>query len=89
MFVYPELNEEGELNDFTKVTVPPHLRFLYQHLLENGFIDGIECSDEGLFKIYSREVLKQIKSGAKGWGKLLPDGIAQEIIDNRMFGCKG
>ncbi|MGJ8693115.1 MAG: TonB-dependent receptor [Thalassotalea sp.] len=89
LFVYPELNEHGELHDFTKVKVPTHLRFLYQHLLENGFIHGIDCGDETLFKIYSRDVLKQLQSGVKGWEQSLPEGIAQAIIDKRLFGCKG
>ena len=88
LFIYPELNPEGELHDFTKVKVPDHLRFLYQHLLENGFIHGIECSDISLFKIYSREVLKKLQNGEGDWQNLLPDGTAQEIIDNGFFGCK-
>lgn len=88
LFVYPELNEDGELNEFTDVKVPNHLRFLYRHLLENGFISGIDCSDHDLFNIYSREILKQLKSGRGDWEKTLPPGVADEIIKHRLFGYR-
>jgi hypothetical protein len=88
LFIYPELTADGELSDFTAVKVQEHLRFLYRHLLENGFLAGIESSDVNLFKIYSREVLKQLKNGRGEWEKALPEEIAQEIIDKRLFGFK-
>ena len=88
LFVYPELNADGELNEFTDVKVPNHLRFLYRHLLENGFISGIDCSDHDLFNIYSREVLKQLKSGPGEWENALPPGVAEEIMKNRFFGYR-
>ncbi|MEP7704399.1 TonB-dependent receptor [Paraglaciecola sp. 25GB23A] len=88
LFIYPELTADGELSDFTAVKVQEHLRFLYRHLLENGFLAGIESSDVNLFKIYSREVLKQLKNGRGEWEKALPEEIVQEIIDKRLFGFK-
>jgi hypothetical protein len=88
LFIYPELTSSGELSDFTAVKVQEHLRFLYRHLLENGFLAGIESSDVNLFKIYSREVLKQLKNGRGEWEKALPEEIVQEIIEKRLFGFK-
>lgn len=89
VFIYPELDEAGELSDFSQVRVPNHLRYLYKHLLENGFISGIECSDTSLFKIYSREVLKQLMAGTNGWENSVPDAAVEEIKLKRLFGCKG
>jgi hypothetical protein len=88
LFIYPELTAEGELSDFTAVKVQEHLRFLYRHLLENGFLAGIESSDVNLFKIYSREVLKKLKNGRGDWEKSLPEPIVEEIIEKRLFGFK-
>lgn len=88
LFVYPELNEDGEISEFTDLKVPEHLRFLYRHLLENGFIFGIECSDKELFKIYSREVLKQLPKGRGDWENALPDGVVKEIVENKFFGYR-
>jgi hypothetical protein len=89
LFVYPELNENNELQDYTNVVVSDHLRFLYQHLLENNFIQGIECSNTDLFKIYSREVLKQLSEGRGDWEQLVPPRIVDEIVENGFFGFRG
>jgi hypothetical protein len=68
--------------------LPANLRFLYQHLLENHFIYGIESSDKGLFKIYSRKILKQLPNGRGSWEQDLPPGVAEEIIQNHFFGYR-
>jgi hypothetical protein len=88
LFVYPEKGEDGKPTDFTEVKVPDHLRFLYRHLLENGFLHGIECSDPELFNIFSREVLQLMPHGRGEWENALPDGVAEEIIENKFFGYK-
>lgn len=88
LFVYPELTSEGEINDLTKIEVPQHLRYLYRHLLENGFFLGVESSDISLFSIYSRDILKQLKSGRGDWQKSLPDVVSEEIIKNKFFGYR-
>lgn len=89
LFIYPELDQDGNLNDFTGVKVQEHLRFLYRHLLENGFLSGIECSDHNLFSIFSREVLKQLPNGRGEWENSVPELVAEEIIKNQFFGYKG
>lgn len=88
LYVYPELNPSGEVSDFTEVKVQEHLRFLYRHLLQNNFISGIETSNPELFNIYSRDVLKQLCKGRGKWEDYLPEGISEEIIKNKFFGCK-
>ncbi|MFC4700376.1 TonB-dependent receptor [Glaciecola siphonariae] len=88
MYIYPELNAEGELRDASHLKVQEHLRFLYRHLVENDFLYGIETSDMALFKIYSRDVLKKIKSGKSEWESSVPKLVAQQIKDNGFFGFK-
>ena len=39
-----------------------------------------------MFKIFSREVLKQLPEGRGAWEACLPEGIAERIIENRLFG---
>jgi len=89
LFVYPEIDSNGELNDLTKVSVPDNLHHLYLHLLENGFIQGVNCSDHKLFEIYSREILNQISLGLGEWQNLLPEGVAEAIVKNKLFGFRG
>jgi len=88
LLVYPEIDRDGEFVDYSNVVVPANLRFLYRHLLENHFIFGIECSDQQLFKIFSRNVLKQLADGRGDWEQSLPPGVADEIIANRFFGYR-
>jgi len=88
MFIYPELNVSGELRDYKNHKVQEHLRFLYRHLLENDFLTGLDASDVELFKIYSRDILKQLKSGRGDWEKMVPDLVAEQIIEHGFFGFK-
>lgn len=88
MYIYPELDSSGEIREFTDLKVQEHLRFLYRHLLENGFLTGIDTSDEKLFDIYSREILKKVKLGRGDWEKLVPSPVAEEIMRLGMFGFK-
>lgn len=89
LFVYPELDETGALCDFTQAKVPDNLRSLYQHLLDNNFVFGIESSDQDLFKIYSREVLKQMQNGLPGWEQALPARAVTQIKEHGLFGYRG
>lgn len=88
LFLYPELDPDKELTTYKNVKLPNNLRFLYRHLLENGFIAGIECSDANLFNIYSREVLKKLPEGRGDWENDLPAEIAELIVENKLFGYK-
>ena len=88
MYVYPERSESGDLIDYTHVDLPDNLRHLYQHLVENKFITGIECSDSDLFSIYSREVLKKIAKGRGDWEQSLPNDVTAAIIEQKLFGFK-
>ena len=88
LLVYPEIDQAGEYRDFTNIILPENLRYLYRHLLENNFIFGIESSDQDLFNIFSRNVLKQLQNGRGSWEQCLPQGIAEVIVENRLFGYR-
>jgi len=88
LLVYPEIDQAGEYMDFTNIILPENLQYLYRHLLENNFIFGIESSDRELFNIFSRDVLKQLHNGRGNWENCLPEGVAEEIISNRLFGYR-
>jgi hypothetical protein len=88
LFVYPELDEDEKLKDITDVEVAKNMRCLYQHLLENEFISGINCGDASLLKIYSREVLAQIPSGRGEWENSVSEKTADHIINSGLFGFR-
>ena len=89
LFVYPELDENDKLKDFTDIEVAKNMHFLYQHLLENRFISGINCSDPSLLSIYSREVLAQLPDGRGSWESAVAEKTAEHIIEKRLFGYRG
>ncbi len=88
LYVYPEASADGELTTYANFQLPEEYQYLYKHLIVNQAIKGIECSDPSLLSIYSREVLKQIPMGRGEWEKQLPNGIAEQIIENKMFGFR-
>lgn len=88
LYVYPEASEDGGLVTYDTLSMPEEFKHLYKHLIVNGAIKGIECSDTDLLSIYSREVLKQLPSGRGEWESQVPELIAEQIIDNQMFGYR-
>jgi len=88
LFVYPELDENNKARDFKDIAVPPNMRFLYQHLVQNEFLSALTCSDPELLKIYSREILAQLPRGRGEWEQLLSEDTAKRIVENRLFGFR-
>jgi hypothetical protein len=89
LLVYPEIDQADELRNFTNIILPENLQFLYEYLVANKFIFGINSSDHQLLKIFSRNILKQLPNGRGDWEKSLPQGVSDEIIKNRFFGYRG
>lgn len=88
LFVYPELDEDGTLKDFTTIAFDERVQYLYKHLLENQYIFGIDCSDPDLFRIYSRDVLAQLPHGRGEWENSLPEDTCARIIEHKLFGFR-
>ena len=60
LYVYPHLDlASGHKLTVENFPVPPHLKHLYAHLLENRFIQGIANSNADLLSIRSQDVLAQ------------------------------
>ncbi|PID65791.1 MAG: nicotinate-nucleotide adenylyltransferase [Gammaproteobacteria bacterium] len=89
LYVYPEAAPEGGQTTYQDLMLAEEFKHLYQHLVVNGFIKGIECSDPSLFNIYSREVLKNLQQGNDDWQAQVPQSVAEHIIADKMFGYRG
>lgn len=76
----------GELITARNVHVARHLRYLYQHLLENRGIDCISGYNEDYLGIYSREVAEHIRSGDAAWEKQVPAKVAAIIKQRQLLG---
>ena len=87
LYVYPSLDRKtGKLTTFDNLEVPPHLRHLYAHLIENKFIEGITNYNPDALKVYSGEVLAKIHSADESLSKLTPAPIFELIKAKKLFG---
>lgn len=90
LYVYPLREEKtGSLISATNLRVSANLRHLHAYLVENRFIEGLRDYDEQCLPIFSRDVLKKIRSGDKSWEEMVPPQVAQIIRERNLFGCKG
>ena len=76
----------GELLTVQNLKVAPNLQNLYDHLVENHFIEGLEGYNPENLSIFSRAVLKMIQSGEPGWEKMVPQIVADMIKQGRLYG---
>ncbi len=68
------------------LTVTPHLRNLYDHLLENHYLECITGFNSEILDIFSRDVLARIKSRDATWETMVPTRVAAAIKKRRLFG---
>jgi hypothetical protein len=67
------------------VHIAPHLRNLYDHLLENHYIDCIIGFDRDILHIFSRDVLRRIKENDPTWEQMVPLAVAAAIKKRGLF----
>ena len=86
LYACPALDEQtGNLVTVHNLTVAPHLRHLYLHLLENRYIREIADIDRSDLAIFSHEVLDKIRCGDRQWEAMVPETVARIIRDKRLF----
>ncbi len=66
--------------------VIPRLQNLYQHLLENHYIECIVGYDEAIANVYSRDELRKIREHDDSWEVMVPTMVASLIKERRLFG---
>jgi hypothetical protein len=90
LYVYPSLDKKtGKLTTVQNLDIAPHLKHLYQHLVDNQFITDITGYNVEALKIYSGDVLSRIHSGDDSVSQLVPPAIVEVIKKKSLFGwCK-
>lgn len=87
LYIYPTRDPETEqILTATGLKIADHLRHLYAHLLENGYIQPIDDFHEDLFRIVSTDVLAGIQSGEEHWESMVPGVVVHLIKDRGLFG---
>jgi len=87
VYLYPLKNHEtGEFYTSENLKVHPRMKELYKFFKYNGKMLDIKDFNPEILDILSREVLKMIAKGDGDWEEMLPDGIADIIKQDRLFG---
>ena len=86
VYLYPMKNPEtGQIMTSNNIKVHPRMKELYKFFKYNGKVMDIIDYDPEIMDIFSRDVLKKITSGEKGWEEMLPEGVAEIIKKKKLF----
>jgi len=85
LFVYPSYGADATLHTCQNFHIAPQLKALFDYLLQNNKIEDLKGADTSILHITSDQVISMIKAGNEGWEKMVPDTVADYIIDNCLF----
>jgi hypothetical protein len=89
VYLYPMLNPKtGEYTNSENLKVHPRMKELYKFFKYNGKVVDIEDFNRDHLNIFSRTVLKMIQNKEDGWEELLPEGVADIVKKQKLFGWK-
>ena len=87
VYMYPYKEEKsGEYITSENLKVHPRMKELYKFFKNNGKLVDINDFNPEILHIFSRRVLKMIMCNEPGWEEMLPEGIAEIIKKDRLFG---
>jgi hypothetical protein len=66
--------------------VADHLRNLYEHLVQNHYVESIVGFDPQILHIFSRDVLRRINERDPIWETMVPKPVAEAIKRRGLFG---
>ena len=88
LYIYPLMDKSSRhLITVPKLKVAPHLQSLYEHLVENGFIQSLDFYNREFLHIFSRDVLRRIQEGDATWESAVPEPVAKLIKERGFFNC--
>jgi hypothetical protein len=86
VYLYPMLNENGEIVNSETLRVHPRMKELYKFFKFNGKVEDITNYNPENLEVFSREVLKMISDSKPGWESMLPSGVSEIIKNQNLFG---
>ncbi len=86
VFLYPMEDDNGNVINSQNLKVHPRMKELYKFFAYNGKVIDITDFERKNLKIFSREVLKMISENKSGWEAMLPQGVAELIKKDHLFG---
>jgi hypothetical protein len=86
LYLYPTLDEKGQVINLNTFKPEIHLRGLMQYLMDNEKLADIKIYDEKLMSIRTDQVLDQIQKGPGDWENAVPESVVKQIKENALFG---
>ena len=88
IYLYPLYDKKNDIIiDSNNLKLEDNMKEFYKYFKVNNKIRDLEFNQEFL-KIFSKDILKQIKENHPGWEDKVPEGISDMIIKKKMFGYK-
>lgn len=87
VYVYPTIRD-GKLTTLENVDVGEDLAYLLKYLIHNRAMVSADIKDVANLQISAREVIKQIPKGPGAWEDCVPDSVATQIKQQKLFGYK-
>jgi len=86
LYVGPALGEtEDDLVTVHNLQIAEHLKHLYLHLLDNGYIRELTGIRKEYLSIFSHTVLEKIRHGDDSWVDMVPDAVVEIIREKHLF----
>ena len=85
MYVCPAIEDDGGITTVHEMRVAKHLRHLYKHLLENGYIRHLDNINPDHLAIHADAVLKNIRDGSEEWKNMVPPQVVEIISERGLF----
>jgi hypothetical protein len=77
LYVYPGLDPvSGERRSAVQAVIAPHLRKLFEHLLDNGYIIPIKPTENLELRYSGTDIRAMIAAGDERWKRLVPEVVA-------------
>jgi hypothetical protein len=62
------------------------LSHLYSYLIENRLIESLRDYDSACLPVFSREVLRRLRSGDSTWESMVPKAVTEVIKKRKLLG---
>ena len=86
LYVYPSLNDNGELLTSKDVEFESGIKHIYDYLISQRKIIDIQKACKSLLNIHNEQVIKLIEDGDESFRELVPEEVAELIVTNNYFG---
>ncbi len=87
LYIYPFKEKNGgDVICSKNVSFEKRQLDLFEYFMHDGRFVDLTNYDKELIETYTRDIVEQIQKGEEGWEDKLPDGIADDIKKNRLFG---